>query len=138
MITPINAHIVDTPLAQNWVDEFGIIYSISKDAPHSLENMVTHFEKLLELTEGKKLPFLVDPSLARPTTKKERQYLNEHLQTVMTCIAFVTTNAMMRIGINLYFRIRPQFMPMKMFSNEEDARQWLLRQHYPKDKKQLG
>ena len=128
MLIPEDIEIIETPIAVNWLDEHGVICSISKSGNQSIDEFEEHFAELVKLGQNKKRPFLIDPTLARPLKIEERKYLNEKLTSIMSCAAFITENKMMKIGVNIYFRIRPTEIPMKMFSEFEEAQEWLLEQ----------
>jgi hypothetical protein len=126
LVIPENIEIIDTPVAINWLDENGLICSVSKNSVPSIKDFDIHFNALKKIGLNKKRPFLVDPTLAKPLNSELRRHLNEKLNEVMSCAAFITENKMMKIAVNIYFRLRPNYIPMKMFSNFDDAKEWLL------------
>ena len=122
---PKNATLIKTPIALNWLDENGFVCSISNDSIPTIENFRLHFQMISDLCEGEKRPFLVDPSLAKPLTVLQRKFVDEMINKHLASVAFITQNTMMRMGVNLFFKMRSRNIPMRMFADEASAREWL-------------
>ncbi len=116
---------IHTPIAENWVDENGIVCSISNDRENTIEAFMAHFDTLDRALQHKKAPFLVDPTLAGPLSVKDRKILHERLLKTMSCGAFISKNAIVNLGVNIFFKMRKSPIPIKMFKDEAKAREWL-------------
>lgn len=119
---------IETPVATIWLDENGWLVSVSKNVPHTVENLKAHFSITEELLDGRKTHFLTFPNLAQSINAEARRYLDEVMPKQMIAIAYITTNAMMRIGLNIFFRLSNNVVPMRTFSDTNQAFEWLDKQ----------
>ncbi len=128
MEKPTDIKTFETSIATNWLDDNGWFCSISKNAPHTLEALKNHFEMVAEVLENRPTNFLVFPDFAQSIDSKSRRYLDEVIPKYTKKCAYVCYSDMMRIGINIFFRISKSVVPMKVFPTEEKAIAWLKEQ----------
>ena len=125
-----NASVFDyfeTEIAINWINEKGWLCSKSKDVPLTVENISNHYQEI-GLRAGKlPLCFIVWPNFSQPAPPEVRRYLSDNFPKFTTAAAVVTTNAMMRIGINLFSSITRTKVPMRVFATEVAAIEWLMK-----------
>ena len=79
MEIPKRTHIIETPIAINWLDENGVLCSVSKNVPNTISNFETHFNQLEALIENKITPFLIDPTNAQGLKPKDRKVLHDRV-----------------------------------------------------------
>ena len=127
MIKPDHITSIETSLASNWIDDDGIMCSISKNNKNSVQEFHEHFDTLERALNNAKAPFLVDTSATTEINVGDRKILHERLMKVMSCGAFISKIAIINLGVNVYFRMRKSPIPIKMFKDEDEARIWLLK-----------
>jgi hypothetical protein len=126
MQPPKNAKITEFPTSTCWFDEDGILYSISKKAPpQSMEETVKVVEDFKKMLGGKKVCMLADVTYSAESTKEVRDYAAKIFPDFIKAIAMISKSALGKMLANLFFTLKEQPYPTKMFNDEEEARQWL-------------
>lgn len=121
-----NAEIVETPIFTMWLDEFGILCFLSKKhPPQTLEVSKKLFAEIRKISKGQKRCMLMDLTNFQMPGKESRDYGAIELPTMVTAIAFLSNSILGAWVANAFFIIRPQTYPTKMFTNEQEAREWL-------------
>lgn len=126
MEPPKNAKVIDWETSQFWFDEDGILYSISKKTPkQTMEQVKKSVEDFKTLVGDKKVCMMVDVTNSPESTKEVRDYAAQELPKLVKAIAMVSTSALGKMLANLFFSIKSQPYPVKMFNEENEAREWL-------------
>ncbi len=126
MTPPENAKIMEWPTSTSWFDEEGILCSISKKAPRqTLEETRQSVEEFKKITGNKKVCMLADVTNSTETTKEVRDYAAEELPKMIKAIAMLSKSALGKMLANLFFSVKSQPYPVKMFTDEQEARTWL-------------
>ena len=126
MQTPENIEIFELPGSTMWIDEFGILNSISKKAPpRNLAATKEIIQKLKSIIKEEKVCMLIDSTNSSPPVKEVRDYLSEEMPKITKAIALISNSPLGRMVANLFFNIKKQPYPVKMFNNEQEAREWL-------------
>jgi hypothetical protein len=126
MIPPLNAELLETEDSIIWIDDDGIVNSISKKAPvQTIEKAKENLEKLKEITKGKKRCFLVDISEAQPSNREVQEFAAQELPKITKAMAIISRSALGVWVSNVFFVLKKQPYPMKMFTNEDEAKKWL-------------
>lgn len=118
---------IRTKINEKWVDENDILWiKVLEGANISLEALkedVSYNQKLLG--EKKELA-LYDARTVYSITKEASEYLqSDVLNKTRVATAVLTNNLGTRILVNFIASIRKSKSPVKFFSNEEDALNWL-------------
>ena len=109
-----------------WFDEYGILCSVSKKAPPpTLEEVKKSMEDFKELIGGKKVCLLADVTHSTESTKETRDYAAAEFPKLIKAIAMISDSALGKMLANLFFSIKSQPYPTKMFNNEKEAKEWL-------------
>jgi hypothetical protein len=126
MKIPVDGTIIyDRPLAILWFDKDGILCSVAKNVPRTLENTREQFEFIGSLLGGKKVCILSDVSFSGSIDQEAREFVKKHAALQYKAIAIVTTSALGTMIGTLLSIIFPFTVPAKVFINEAEARQWL-------------
>lgn len=124
--TPENKTLIEWPSSILWFDEEGILYSVSKKASvRSLEETQRSVEEMKLMLRGQKVCMLVDVTNSAPTSRELREYSARALPEFVKAMAMVSRSAAGKMLANIFFTLRPQAFPTKVFNSEEDARKWL-------------
>ena len=127
---PYNAKTYEFINSIIWVGDDGIVYSNPKPERYiepTRAQMEDDMKRFRAITGNKKVCMIsVAHPKARSPKPEDRDFIAKQLEDVTRALAIVTTNAVNRMVANLFFLFKPAPYPMKMFSNLEDARKWLL------------
>lgn len=124
---PPNVTVQEWPASTSWIDEDGILYSISKKRvkPLSLEETKKSMDKFSEMVAGKKMCMLADVTHTTESTREIKDYIAQEFPKYVKALAMVSDSALGKMLANLFFTIKTQPYPTKIFNNEEDAKIWL-------------
>ncbi len=126
MVPPENTEVFQFPTSTMWFDENGILCSIAKKVPRqTVEETKKTMEELRKITGGKKICLLSDSTDSAPLNKELRDYLAEVIPEIAIAIAIISRSAVGKMVANLFFSIKKQPYPVKMFSDEMEAKEWL-------------
>ena len=123
---PETAEVIELPTSKLWFGEDGIVYSVSKKAPpQSLEEVKTTMENFKQLIGPRKICLLIDATHSSETPREVRNYVAEEFPKFTQAMAIVSRSALGKMLANLFFRLKAQPYPTKMFENETAAKAWL-------------
>ncbi len=126
MKPPKNANVIDFPTSIMWWDENGILCSIAKKVPpQTLEEAKKLMEEFKKITGGKKVCLLSDSTDSPPANKEMRDYAAEVIPEIAKAVAIISRSAVGKMAANLFFSIKKQPYPIKMFDDENEAKEWL-------------
>jgi len=128
-----NTKIYQTPIAQVTKSNQIIHVKLNAGLTELLfpKNILLHFDILEEITEGIKHAFIINVDNVQPiiVPKKTRELINKLYYKYATCNAFVSKDSRLNFMINLYFKLAPTRVPMKIFKSREDANEWTIGEH---------
>lgn len=126
MDLPTDTKIYDLPTTTLWFDKDGIVCSISKKIPpQTLEDSKKGVEDFKKIIGNKKVCLLADVTNSAETTREVRDYAAIELPKLVKAVAMISKSALGRMLANMFFSIKEQPYPVKMFSDEVEAKQWL-------------
>lgn len=127
MLPPEGADIEITSNAVNWFDEDGIFCSMSfKGAGvQSMETMIKEVENLKIRLKGEKVCMLSVVDGQQKSNKEVRDYAAEVLPELIEALALVTESILAKMTASIFFSIKKQDYPVKMFTDVEEAKKWL-------------
>ena len=126
MIPPDNVKIMDWASSTFWFDENGIVCSISKkSAPQPLEEVKDIIATFKGLIGDKKICLLADATNSPETTKEVRDYVALEFPKFIKSIAILSDSSLGKMLANLFFKLKTQPYPIKMFNDEKEAKEWL-------------
>lgn len=119
--------IIKTKKSEIWLDEDGILRIkpiIGGDI--DLEETKACFEAYKKLgCEKRKVLQLIDASEDASITHEGREYAYKHGRHYFIASAVVGTSLAVRLIVNFFNSFYKQPVPVKLFSNVEDALKWL-------------
>ena len=126
MVLPENTEVFEFPTSTMWFDENGILCSIAKKVPQqTVEEAKETMEELRKITGGKKVCLLSDSTDSLPLNKEMRDYVAEVMPEIAIAVAIISRSAVGKMVANLFFSIKKQPYPVKMFTDETEAKEWL-------------
>lgn len=126
MKTPDNTPLYETELGTYWFGEDGILYCLSKSPVRTMENVKANIETIKRISNGKKPCLLIQISNSGKPDKATRDYVAGQLPHVYTAMAMVVSSALGKLIMNLIFGLSKPGIPMKTFSDEKKAKEWLI------------
>ncbi len=126
MITPPkDKQLYETTIATYWFGDNGLLTSVSKNPTRTVANTTESFALIRRITNGKKQPLLVYMCPSGMPDKATRDFVAANLPTVYTAMAMVSKGGLGTMVMNILFKFKPPAIPMKSFSNDADAKEWL-------------
>ena len=126
MELPKNTEIFHFPTSTLWFDENGILCSIAKKVPlQTVDEAKSTMDEFVKITGGKKVCMLADSTDSTPVNKEMRDYIAEVLPNVVKAVAIISRSAVGKMAANLFFSLKKQPYPVKMFTDEAEAKKWL-------------
>ena len=125
----IPPHAVVTSSGCTWLDEDGIIIAIaSSHQLHTLEHAIANTKVNSELAGSMRRPFLIDMSKVKTMSREAREfYAGSEPTKSITAVAIVTSSSVGKAVANFFLLLSTPSLPTRMFTNYEDAKEWLLR-----------
>jgi hypothetical protein len=130
MEIPKDTKVIDFKTSFLWFDDHGILYSMPK--PGVEEPVLTREETQKQMDEFKKLTgnkkvcmILETNSNSKPPKKEDRDFIADQLASVAKAMGIISTSPLSRMIANLFFGLKPPPYPVKFFSNEKDAQEWI-------------
>jgi hypothetical protein len=103
----------------------GILYSYSKSILRTVENISGNIDLVRQITGGKKVPLLIYLSKSPVPDKATRKFSAEQLSNIYTAMAMVSKPGLAKFIMNILFSLKPPPIPMRSFTNDEEAKAWL-------------
>ena len=122
---PTDREIFESPIAQYWFDDEGFLVSLSKNPRRTVENLTENVAVVKRITNNTPVPLLIYLSNSPVPDKKAREFSTQALPQIYTAMAMVSEGGLGKFIMNILFRVKPPAIPMKSFSDEESAKQWL-------------
>ena len=110
-----------------WLDEHGICRFEAKSGERlELSDAKEALEAVLRLSDGSLPTILVDLRLMQAISKEAREYFSHEDNTrKIAALAFLVDSPLSRLLANFYIGLNSPGVPTKMFTEEEEAIQWL-------------
>ncbi len=105
--------------------ENGILYSYSKSVLRNVENIGNNVKLVKKITGNKKVPLLIFLTNSPVPSKETREFSAQKLPEIYTAMAMVSKPGLAQFIMKLLFALKPSPIPMKSFSNQKDAENWL-------------
>lgn len=107
--------------------EDGILYSYSKNPVRTIKNITENIALVKRITNNKKVPLLIYLSKSPVPDKATRKFSTEQLPNVYTAMAMFSKPGLSKLIMNILFALQSPPIPMKSFTNDIEARDWLTK-----------
>lgn len=120
----------DTPLikgeiADYMIDSDGISYYYSKSIQRTVQNISENIALVKQITGGRKVPLLIYLINSPVPDKATRKSSTEQLPNIYAAMAMVSKPGLTQLIMSVLFKFQKPPIPMKSFSDDEKAREWL-------------
>lgn len=130
MEIPKDIKTIDWETSIIWFDEDGVMYS--KPKPGTVEPELTREDTLKRMEEFRKLighkkicMILETNANSKPPKKEDRDFIAVQLNSVAKAMGVISSSPLSRMIANLFFGLKPPEYPVKFFSNEKEAKEWI-------------
>lgn len=125
MTAPKNIQLIHGEIADYWYAPDGILYSYSKNPTRTIKNITENIALVKQITNNKIVPLLIYLSNSPVPDKATRKFATEQLPNVYSAMAMVSKPGLSKFIMNILFRLKPPPIPMKSFTDDEQAKIWL-------------
>jgi hypothetical protein len=125
MDIPGNVKLFEHPIGVLWFDDKGILHSVSRQHPRTIEVMDDYIQFIRNIVNGKKVCILTDISKASAMNKETRNHIGTRLDEVYKAMAILTNTPVGKFIGTSFMHLDHQPYPMAMFTNEQEAYAWL-------------
>ena len=122
---PTDRQIWEGEIATYWFDDNGILVSLSKSILRTVENISSNVKLVRSITDNKPVPLLIYLANSPIPDKQTRKFSTEQLPVIYTAMAMVCKPGLSRFIMNILFGLKPPPIPMKSFTNDKAATEWL-------------
>jgi hypothetical protein len=118
--------VVRTKMAELWLDEKGILHIINQDgAKPDLDEAKAHIEATKKFGSQKR-PILVDITRVKSVSKEAREFYSGPKGAERTNgLAMIINSPVAKVIGNFLIGINKPIYPIKLFSSEDEAIDWL-------------
>ncbi|HXD91957.1 MAG TPA: hypothetical protein VNX01_02025 [Bacteroidia bacterium] len=132
MLTPPpNTKLIEWPTSTMWFDDDGVLYSIPKtriSQPQIInkEEALKQIEEFKNLIGHKKTCMIsFSDSTAQPPKKEEREWIGKELDSIVKALGIISASPLSKMAANLFFALKPPTYPVKFFSTQAEAKEWI-------------
>ena len=124
MQPPTDRKVTEGEIATYWFDD-GILVSLSKSPQRTVENIKGNVALVKEITNNKRVPLLIYLSNSPVPDKETRKFATTQLPVIYTAMAMVSKPGLAKFIMNILFALKPPPIPMKSFTDDKAAKEWL-------------
>ncbi len=125
MNPPTNKQIIVGEIADYYLDDDGNLVSLSKPVKRTVENIIANRTLVKSITNNQKVSLLIFLCNSPIPDKATRQFSTEVLPEIYSAMAMVSKPGLAKFIMNILFALKPPPIPMKSFTDEDEARTWL-------------
>lgn len=124
---PVSAEnqLIKGEIADYLFDNDGILISYSKNPQRTIKNITENIELVKSITGSKTVPLLIYLCKSPVPDKATRTFSAMQLPTVYSAMAMVSKPGLSKFIMNILFKMKQPPIPMKSFTDDKKAREWL-------------
>ncbi len=124
MNKPTDREVFEGEIASYWF-EGGILVSLSKNPRRTVANITGNVALVKKITGNKPVPLLIYLSNSPVPDKEARIFSTQQLAVIYSAMAMVSKPGLSRLIMNILFSLKPPPIPMKSFTDDQKAKEWL-------------
>lgn len=113
-------------IATYWFED-GILVSLSKSTLRTVDVIARNVALVKSITNNKPVPLLIYLSNSPVPDKETRKFSTTQLPVIYSAMAMVSKPGLSKLIMNMLFALKPPPIPMKSFTDDKEAREWLKR-----------
>ncbi len=124
---PVDA--VSTATGLTWLDKSGIIIAVANEHElHTLKDAEENNRLTIRLAQGVRRPFLIDMTKVKSMSREARAfYAGPEPAKALLAVAILTTSNIGNLVANFFLRLTKPSLPTKLFTDADEAMDWLSR-----------
>ena len=115
----------ESALAKYWKVNADTIYAASKPTNRTVETIASNVALVKSLNDNKPVKLIISIAKSPVPDKATRELAAKELPLTYSAMAMIAPNKLTGFIINLIYGMKKPPIPMKTFSNFEDARDWI-------------
>jgi hypothetical protein len=124
MTIPTDRPVYEGEIATYWFDD-GILVSLSKSPRRTVANISANVALVKQITNNKRVPLLIYLSNSPVPDKETRKFSTTQLPVIYSAMAMVSKPGLAQFIMRILFQLKPPPIPMKSFTNDLEAKEWL-------------
>ena len=125
MQRPTDKPIIEGEIANYYFEDNGILVSLSKSPKRTVENIGRNVALVKKITGNKTVPLLIYLCKSPMPDKATQKFSTEQLPQIYKAMAMVSKPGLAAFIMKLLFRLRKPPIPMKSFTDDNEAKEWL-------------
>jgi hypothetical protein len=125
MNLPIPKDLIQGEIADYYLDSDGILFSYSKNPVRTVQNISANIALVKQITGNKIVPLLIYLSNSPIPDRETQKFSTEQLPHVYKAMAMVSKPGLSKFIMNILFKFKKPPIPMKSFTDDREAREWL-------------
>ncbi len=121
---PKDKQIIKGAIADYWFED-SILVSLSKSITRTVENIGGNVALVKQITNNKPVPLLIYLASSPVPDKATRKFSTEQLPVIYSAMAMVSKPGLSKFIMNILFSLKPPPIPMKSFTDDKAAKEWL-------------
>jgi hypothetical protein len=121
---PADRQTWESEIATYWFDN-GILVSLSKSSKRTVESISANVALVKQITHNKPVPLLIYLADSPVPDKETRRFSAEQLPVIYKAMAMVSKPGLSKLIMNILFKFKPPPIPMKSFTDDKMAKEWL-------------
>lgn len=117
--------LIEGEIADYLLTDDGILISYSKSILRTVKNISANVELVKKITGNKKVPLLIYLKNSPVPDKETRKFSTEQLPQIYTAMAMVSKPGLAQLIMKILFKFQSPPIPIKSFTNDEKAMEWL-------------
>ena len=124
MTPPTDRQIWEGEIATYWFEN-GFLVSLSKSTMRTVKTISDNVALVKSITNNKPVPLLIYLANSPVPDKETRKFSTEQLPVIYKAMAMVSKPGLSKFIMNILFSLKPPPIPMKSFTNDKEAKEWL-------------
>lgn len=122
---PTDRPVFEGEIATYWFEDDGILVSLSKSTPRTVETIANNVALVQRITHNTRAPLLIYLSRSPVPDRATRALSRQQLPVVYLAMAMVSEPGLSGLIMKVLFRFQQPPIPMKSFTDDQAARDWL-------------
>ena len=121
---PADRQTWESEIATYWWED-GILVSLSKSTKRTVANITSNVALVRQRTGNRPVPLLIYLADSPVPDKETRRFSTEQLPLIYKAMAMVSKPGLAKLIMNILFSLKPPPIPMKSFTTDREAKEWL-------------
>ena len=124
MTVPTDRQTFEGEIATYWFDG-DILVSLSKSPKQTVTNIAGNVALVKQITNNRRFPLLIYLADSPVPDKATRKFSTVQLPLIYSAMAMVSKPGLSKLIMNILFSLKPPPIPMKSFTDDHAAKEWL-------------